>query len=99
MDDLPLQVRFVDDVGVDDAERPDAGGGEVERCGRAEAAGADQEHPAAEQPFLADLADLRDQEVPRVAAPLIGGEGAGRLDSEAIALPVREAAVREATLS
>ena len=41
--DLPLQVRLVDDVGVDDPERADAGRGEVERRGRAEAAGADQE--------------------------------------------------------
>ena len=44
VDDLALQVRVVDDVGVDDAERADAGRGEVERRRRAEAAGADQEH-------------------------------------------------------
>ena len=31
--DLALQVRRVDDVHVDDAERADAGGGEVERGG------------------------------------------------------------------
>jgi hypothetical protein len=31
--DLALQVRRVDAVVVDDPERPDAGGGEVERGG------------------------------------------------------------------
>ena len=92
VDDLALQVRVVDDVGVDDAERADAGRGEVERRGRAEAAGADQEHAAAEQPLLAGLADLGDQQVPRVAAALVGRERAGRLDREAVSLPVGEAA-------
>ena len=43
VDDLPLEVRLVDDVVVDDAERADAGGGEVEGSGGAEAAGADQQ--------------------------------------------------------
>ena len=46
VDDLALQVRLVDGVVVDDPERADAGGREVERGGRAEAAGADQEDPA-----------------------------------------------------
>ena len=43
VDDLALEVRVVDDVGVDDAERADAGRREVERRGRAEPAGADQQ--------------------------------------------------------
>ncbi len=30
VDDLPLQVRRIDDVEVDEAERADSGGGEVE---------------------------------------------------------------------
>ena len=92
VDDLALQVRVVDDVGIHDPERPDARGGEVERRRRAEAAGADQEHAAAEQPLLARLSDLRDQQVARVAAALLGGQRAGRLDREAVALPVGEAA-------
>ena len=62
VDDLALQVRVVDDVGIDDAERADACGGEVERRGRAEPAGADQQHARVEQPLLAGLADLGDQE-------------------------------------
>ncbi len=49
VDDLALEVRRVDDVVVDDAEAADARGGEVERRGRAEAAGADQQHLRVEQ--------------------------------------------------
>ena len=92
VDDLALEVRVVDHVRVDDPERPDAGRGEVERGGGAEPTGADQQHAGAEQPLLARLADLGDQQVARVAAPLVGRERVGRLDGEAVALPVGEAA-------
>ena len=44
VDDLALEVRLVDDVVVDDAERADSGGGEVEQRGAAESTGADDEH-------------------------------------------------------
>ena len=71
VDDLALQVRLVDDVVVDDAERADACGGEVERRGRAEPAGADQQHARVEQLLLAGLADLGDQQVARSS----GGAG------------------------
>ena len=74
MDDLALEVRVVDDVGVDDAERADAGRREVERRRRAEPAGADQEHARVEQLLLALLADLGDEDVARVARPLRGRE-------------------------
>ncbi len=67
---LPLQVRVVDDVGVDDAERADAGRGQVQRRGGAETAGAEQQHLRGQQLELAGLADLGDQDVPGVAAPL-----------------------------
>jgi hypothetical protein len=33
VDDLPLQVALVDDVELEDAERPHAGGGEVHQRG------------------------------------------------------------------
>ena len=67
MDDLTLEIRVVDDVGVDDAERADAGGGEVERRRRAEPAGTDQEHARVEQLLLPLLADLGNQDVAGVA--------------------------------
>ncbi len=74
--DLALEVRLVDDVGVDDPERADAGGGEVERGGRAEAAGADQQDARVEQLQLALLADLGDQQVAAVARRALGPERA-----------------------
>src|SRR4029079_18072517 len=43
VDDLPVQVGEVDDVGVDDADGADAGGREVEQRWRPEAAGAHDE--------------------------------------------------------
>ena len=43
VDDLAVQVRQLDDVSVDDTDRPDASRGEVEQRGRAEPAGADDE--------------------------------------------------------
>ena len=81
MDDLPLEVGVVDDVRVDDPDRPDAGGRQIERGGRAEAAGSDQEDARLEQPLLSLLADLGDQEVARVAGALCGVRAAGVVNS------------------
>ena len=78
MDDLPLEVRLVDDVRVHDPERADARGGEVERGRGAEAARADQQHARVEQPQLALLADLGDQQVAAVAIALRGPSVRGR---------------------
>jgi hypothetical protein len=74
VDHLALEVREVDDVVVDDAERADAGRGEVQRGRRAEAAGAEQQHARVEQLLLAALADLGDQDVARVALALLGAK-------------------------
>ena len=68
VEDLPLQVRVVDDVLVDDADRADAGRGQVQAGGRAEAARADHQHLRGEQLQLARLAHLGDQDVAAVAA-------------------------------
>jgi hypothetical protein len=92
VDDLPLEVRLVDGVVVDDAERADAGSGEVERRGGAEAAGADQEDARLEEPQLAFLADFGDEEMPAVAPPLGLVERLGDLEGQAVSLPVGEAA-------
>ena len=73
--DLALQVRRVDHVHVDDAERADAGGAEVQRGGRAEATGAEQQHLGVEQLVLTLLAHLGQQQVALVAVALLGGEG------------------------
>ena len=92
MDDLALQVARLDDVEVDDAERPNAGRGEVQGARAAEAAGADEQHLRLEQLHLPGGADLRDQEVPAVARLLGRGEGRRRLDRQAVCLPREDAA-------
>ena len=76
VDDLALEVREVDDVEVDDADRPDARGGEVERRRATQPAGADQQHLRLEQLRLALRADLGDQQVPAVALLLLVGQDA-----------------------
>ena len=58
MDDLPLQVRLVDHVRVDDPERPDACRGEVQRRRRSEAAGSDEENAGVQEALLTFLDSL-----------------------------------------
>ena len=65
--DLPLQVRFVDAVPVDDAERAHARCREVQRRGRTEPARADDQHARGLELFLAREPDFLEVEVPLVA--------------------------------
>ena len=44
--DLSLQVAFVNDIGVDEAEAADAGGGEVHESGRPQTPHSDAEDAA-----------------------------------------------------
>jgi hypothetical protein len=80
VDDLALQVRLVDGVEVDDAERADAGRGQIHQRRRAEATRADHEHLGVLQPLLPVHPDVRDDQVTRIAADLVDGELGGRLD-------------------
>ena len=73
VEDLALQVRRVDLVHVDDADRADTGGGEVQRGRRAETAGAEQQDLRVEQLDLALDADLGQEQVAHVAGALVGG--------------------------
>ena len=79
VDDLALQVRLVDRVELDDAERADAGRGQVHEHRRAETAGADGEHLGVLQPLLPVHADVRDDQVAAVPADLLDGEVGGGL--------------------
>ncbi len=74
-----MKVRGVDNVHVDDPERADAGRREVQRGGRAEAAGAQEQDLAFQQPLLSCLSDLGEQQVPVIAGPLFRAQG-GRGD-------------------
>ncbi len=92
VDHLALQVGEVDDVIVDDAERADARSREVEGGGRAQAAGAEQQHLGVEQLLLALDPDLVQQQMARVAVALLGAHEARNVDVVAAVLPQREAA-------
>ena len=92
VDHLALQVGGVDDVVVDEADRADAGGGEVERGRRAEPAGAEQQHLGVQQLDLAVDPDLGQQRVARVAVALLGGHAGGGDDRQPLLLPGEDAA-------
>ena len=92
MDHLALEVGDVDLVVVDDPQRADAGRREIQGSRGAESARSEQQHLGVEQLLLALDTDLGQQEMPRVALPLLGGEGPRLLDFVAAVLPQREAA-------
>src|SRR5438874_10491957 len=71
MENLPLQVAEVDDVEVDEADRADAGGREIHRNRRSKSAGANAEHLRRLELALPVDADLRHDQVPRVALHLV----------------------------
>ena len=77
VDDLALQVRLVDDVEVDDADRADAGRGQVQQRRRTEPAGADHQHPRVFQPLLPVDAQVGNDQVPAVAGDLVAGQLGG----------------------
>ena len=71
VENLPLQVAEVDDVEVDEAERADAGGRQVERRRRTEPAGADADDARLLQLPLTLDADLRNDQVAAVALDFV----------------------------
>ena len=74
VDDLALQVAGVHDVEVDQAQGADAGGGQIESQRRTEPAGAHAEHARGLEPLLALHAHLGQDQVPRVAREIVGGQ-------------------------
>jgi hypothetical protein len=69
--DLALQVGEVDRVAVDEGQPADAGGGEVERGGAAEAARADDQRRGGAQLLLPLDTELGEEDVPAVAEKLL----------------------------
>ena len=74
--DLALQVRQVDDVEVDDADRADAREREVERDRRAKPARADDQHLRTQDLALTGRPNLLHDDVARVAVHLLRREHA-----------------------
>ena len=75
--DLALQVVERNAVVVDDAERADAGGGQIHEQRRAESARADDEHLGSLDLLLALAADLAQHQMPLVALDFFGCQGHG----------------------
>ena len=71
MQHLPLEVGEINHIEIDDADCADAREREVKRGRAAEAAGADDEDLRLHQLALTDGADLRHDDVPRVAVHLL----------------------------
>ena len=80
VDHLALEVRGVDLVVVDHADRADARGSEVLEHGRPEATCADHARACVAQPALPELSDLGQQHVPREPLELESGERRTGLD-------------------
>ena len=69
--DLSLEIRHIDDVEVDKSDRADPRGGEIERCRRAEAARADEQHTRRLDPPLAVERHIGENQVAAVALDLV----------------------------
>ena len=70
MDDLPLQIRKVNDIEIHEADGADTGCCQIHRRGCAEAARADDEHLAIEQLLLSLATNLLQDDVSRVTLEL-----------------------------
>ena len=71
VEDLALQVGEIDRVRVGERDAAETGGGEIERCGAAEAAGADDQRMRRAQPLLSLDPDLGEKDVAAVAEELL----------------------------
>ena len=72
-----MQVGEVDLVGIGEGELANAAGGEIQGCGAAEAAGADDQRGCSAQPLLALDPDLGKEDVAAVAEELLVVQFAG----------------------
>jgi hypothetical protein len=71
MENLALQVGVIDHVKINDPERAHARGGKIKRKRRAQSAGADAEHARRLQFLLPIHANLRHDQMPRVAQDFV----------------------------
>jgi hypothetical protein len=71
MDRLPVEVRRVDAVPVDDPDPAHPRGGEIEKRGRAQPPRAHDERGRREELFLARRADFPQEDVPAVSQDVL----------------------------
>src|SRR5690625_3300885 len=74
VDDLPLPVGKVDMIVIDNPQRADTAGGQIQKNGGAEAARANHRHPRLHQAPLSFVADLGHDQLTRVAFDLCVAE-------------------------
>ena len=88
MKDLPLKVRGIDLVEVDEAQRANPSRGEIEREGRAEPSRTHHEHPRVLEAQLPLFADLGQGQMPCVPTEFGGIQlGFFALDQRQVSLP------------
>src|SRR5215207_115440 len=74
MNDLALQIGFIDCVEVDDAERPDASRCKIEQRWTAQASRSDHQYAGVLQPFLAVHPDIGNDQMTAVTSYLVDGQ-------------------------
>ena len=74
MQDLPLQVREIDDIAIDQTDGADAGRSQIESGRRAEPPGADEQDFRLGQLHLALAADVAQNNLPAVSLNLLFGK-------------------------
>ena len=74
VNDLPLQIAFVDNVEVDQPERADTGRGQIERERRTQPSRANAEHSCGLELLLTLDPDFRKDQVARIAGIVAGGK-------------------------
>ena len=74
MGDLPLEVRDIDGVAINDADGPDSRRGQIEGNRAAQAAGPDNQHPGFEYFFLSFNPDILQEDMAAVPFKLFRGE-------------------------
>ena len=74
VENLPLQIGQIDQVGIHNADGADAGSREVERRRRSETSRPHQQDPGARETLLSREADLAQRQMARVTNQLGRGE-------------------------
>ena len=76
MGNLALQISQIDRIVIDQRDVADASRTQVQRCGRAQAAGTNDQHMRGQDAFLPLNADFVEQDVARIAQKLLVVHGA-----------------------
>ena len=90
--DLALQIAPINHIVVDQGQCPNSGRSEIQRSGRTQPTGTDNQDPALQQGVLSFQADLGQQQMAGVALPLICAQTHRDFERKSFRLPANEAA-------